>query len=320
MTEFVIVFGGSGFIGTHLVRRLAINEQTKVISVDILPPRERIAGVEYRIADVRSLLEFEVPASTKTIYNFAAVHSTPGHDPWEYYDTNVAGAIEVTRLATRCGINEIIFTSSISVYGPSEETKYEETAPAPTSDYGRSKLLAENVHSNWADLDSDRKLVIVRPAVVFGAGECGNFTRMAKLLQKGFFIFPGRRDTIKACIYVEDLLDAIDFAHHLPEKRVLFNGSFPQRYTIEQIIHTFKSSHFPRAMTLDLPRPLVSFLAILLRAVGGARFGFHPDRVTKLVKSTDVIPGWLSARGWSFHDALPRALERWRSESNGRFD
>lgn len=320
MMRTVLVFGGSGFIGTHLVQRLVGRSDVRVVSADLLPPRKTLPGVDYRIADVRSLADFDVPAGTTTIYNFAAVHTTPGHEPWEYYDANVRGATEVTALATRHGIGEIVFTSSISVYGPGEETKTEATPPAPTSDYGRSKRMAEEIHGAWADLDPARRLIVVRPAVVFGAGERGNFTRMARLLEKGIFVFPGRRDTIKACIYVEDLLDAIEFAHGRSEARILFNGAYPQRYTIEQIVETFRRSHFPEAKTVDLPRAVVSIAAAVLGALGGARLGFHPDRVTKLVRSTDVVPGWLSANGWSFDDALPRALDRWKAETGGRFD
>lgn len=319
MTDKIVVFGGSGFIGTHLTRRL-VAEGVEVVSVDLLPPRETLPGVDYRLGDVRDLSRFQVEGPIGRIYNFAAVHTTPGHEPWEYYQTNVSGAIEVARFAERLGIREIVFTSSISVYGPSEDMKTEASAPAPTSDYGRSKWMAEEIHRDWADRASDRRLVVVRPAVVFGGGERGNFTRMARLLEKGFFVFPGRRDTIKACIYVEDLLDAIEFARRRPEGRVLFNGAFPQRYTIEQIVEAFRTAHFPKAKTIDLPRSVVSFMAGLLGALNAGRFGFHPDRVTKLVKSTDIYPAWLVEHGWTFDDALPKALERWREETGGRFD
>lgn len=320
MTGSIIVFGGSGFIGTHLIRRLVTLPGVRVVSVDIVPPREVHPGVDYRIHDVRSLADFEAPADTTTIYNFAAVHTTPGHEPWEYYETNVHGAVEVTRLARRFGVREIVFTSSISVYGPGEETKSEQTPLAPTSDYGRSKRMAEEIHDGWVDLDVGHRLVVVRPAVVFGAGERGNFTRMAKLLQKGFFVFPGRRDTIKACIYVEDLLDAIEFARARQEKKILFNGAFPQRYTIEQIVETLRAEHFPKARTYTVPRSVVVSVVNFLKLIGGAQFGFHPDRVEKLIRSTDISPKWLLDAGFPGDRTLSRALKLWSEETAGRFE
>lgn len=60
---------------------------------------------------------------------------------------------------------------------------------------GWSKWLAEGIHRAWRDEDPTRRLVIVRPGAIFGPGEGGNFTRMARLLERGLFVFPGRTDT-----------------------------------------------------------------------------------------------------------------------------
>ena len=314
-----IVFGGSGFIGTHLIRKL-VAQGERVLSLDLKPQRETLPGVEYRIGDVRDLSSFTVSEPVKTIYNFAAVHTTPGHPFWEYYDTNVNGAIEVTRWANANNVPEIVFTSSISVYGPSEETKTEKSKPTPESAYGYSKHMAERIHRTWFDTVDGRRLVIVRPAVVFGQGERGNFTRLARLLQKGFFIYPGRKDTIKACIYVEDLLDTIAYARQLPDATITYNGCYSERYTLEQIIDLFIKDHFPSAKTYMIPRRVVVGIATILRALGASKIGVHPDRVMKLVRSTDVYPGVLMELGYVFPHNLKGGLNRWSSQSAKAFD
>lgn len=320
MADHVIVFGGSGFIGTHLIRRLVKDMACKVVSIDLLPPREVLDGVDYRIGDVRDLSDLEIGGPVARIYNFAAVHRTPGHPDPAYYETNVLGAIEVTAFAELHGCSQIIFTSSISVYGPGEETKDESFVLTPNSAYGYSKMLAEKVHIAWQKRDQSRHLTIVRPAVVFGAGERGNFTRMAKLLQKGFFVFPGRRNTIKACIYVEDLLTAIDYARLRPEHFVLFNGAYPQRYTIAEIVDAFRRLYYPRARTFLIPLWFVLLAARIFRCFDFMHVGIHPDRVYKLVRSTDVIPGWLTAHGFHKEDAIESALTRWHGETCGKFN
>lgn len=319
MGETHIIFGGSGFVGTHLTRRL-VKQGVKVISVDRKPPREKLEGVDYRLADVRDLSGFEAGSGVKRIYNLAAVHTTPGHPTHEYYETNILGGTEITALARRFDINEIVFTSSISVYGPSEETKREETPPAPESAYGWSKLMAERIQRAWFEEDEKRRLVICRPAVIFGHGEGGNFTRMAKLLGKGFFVYPGRKDTIKACFYVGDLLDALDFATAQPERFVLFNGCYPDRYTLEQIVETFRAGHFQKARTFLVPRAVVTLAATLLKPFSALGLGIHPDRVMKLVRSTDIMPGWLDENRKAETNRLAFAFERWNAESNSRFD
>lgn len=313
-----LVFGGSGFIGTRLVRRLC-GQGNRVVSVDIRPPRERLDGVVYLHGDVRDLSAFDPGMRIDRIYNLAAVHTTPGHPAHEYYETNILGATSVTALARRRDIREIVFTSSISVYGPGEETKREETPPAPETPYGWSKFMAERIQRDWLMEDERRRLVICRPAVIFGPGEGGNFTRMAKLLKKGFFVYPGRKDTIKACFYVEDLLDALDFAAQREERFVLFNGCYPDRYTLEQIVEAFRAKHMRGAKTFLVPRGAVTLAATLLRPFSVMGLGIHPDRVMKLVRSTDVVPGWLETAGKASGDRLPSAIDRWAAESGDRF-
>jgi GlcNAc-P-P-Und epimerase len=319
MQEAVVIFGGSGFIGTHLARRLVSEGVHRVISVDRRAAPVEVRGVEYVTADVRDLSSFDVLGPVATIYNFAAVHTTPGHPTHEYYDTNVSGATEVQAFARRKDCNEIIFTSSISVYGPGEDLKSEETPPAPVSAYGWSKLLAERIHRSWHQDVEGRRLVIVRPAVVFGPNENGNFTRLAKMMQKGVFVFPGRTDTIKSCIYVDDLLDAIMFARTRPENYVLFNGAYPDRYTISEIVNTFRSEHFPRVRTFVFPKFLLLMAAAILRPFSHSKLGIHPDRILKLVHSTNIRPGWLEKVGQAKRSRLPEVLKDWRDKTSGKF-
>jgi nucleoside-diphosphate-sugar epimerase len=316
--EKVVVFGGSGFIGTHLCKRLAASGES-VVSVDLRLPSSLPPGVEFKAHDVRNLEGLDISGPIKRIYNLAAVHTTPGHPVHQYYETNVLGALEVTAFARRRQVTEIIFTSSISIYGPSEETKTELSAPAPVSAYGWSKLLAERAHDQWQAEEPGRRLVTCRPAVVFGLGEGGNFTRLARLLRKGVFVYPGRRDAVKACFYVEDLLDAIETARRHNDEKVLFNGCYPDRYTLEQIVEAFRSRHMPRAHTITLPRAAVTSAAAMLRPVAAAGLGIHPDRVLKLVRSTDIAPQWLQSRQLIGPGRLEAALQHWSAASDGLF-
>ncbi|MDE2029981.1 MAG: NAD-dependent epimerase/dehydratase family protein [Alphaproteobacteria bacterium] len=319
--EIILVFGGSGFIGHHLLARLRQTESAaRLVSVDLRHPQFPVAGVDYKTGDVRDLSGFDPGGKVRRIYNLAAIHATPGHAAHEYYETNVMGAVEVAAFARRHGIDDIVFTSSISVYGAGEARKDETSPPAPDSAYGWSKSLAERIHRAWADEDKSRRLTIVRPAVIFGPHEGGNFTRMARLLKKGFFVYPGRTDTIKACFYIDDLLDALDAARGTGEPRILFNGCYPDRYTIKQIVSAFRAGYFPDAREFTVPYPMVWLAARMLRIFAPFGLGIHPDRVGKLVRSTDIYPGWLEARGLAKRDALAAALERWSKASGGRFE
>ncbi|MDN3684750.1 NAD(P)-dependent oxidoreductase [Vibrio sinaloensis] len=154
-----IIFGGAGFIGTHLTKQL-IDSGSKVTVVDINLPELRIPGVNYIHHDVRDLTALELSENFSCIYNLAAVHTTPGHASHEYYETNVLGAIEVTKFAEKHDVEHVVFTSSISVYGPDEVLKDEFSELTPNSSYGFSKkMLAEKkVHKTW--LEASEKKVL----------------------------------------------------------------------------------------------------------------------------------------------------------------
>ena len=157
-----IIFGGSGFIGTHLIKLLkqeCVEAGDKIYDLDIVMPGEegvvpgvveKIEGVEYVRLDVRKEIEFDFqPTSNDIIFNLAAVHRTPGHPDYAYFETNILGAENVTAFAEKYNINKILFTSSIAPYGAAEELKTEATIPTPNTPYGISKLTAEKIHMIW---------------------------------------------------------------------------------------------------------------------------------------------------------------------------
>ena len=318
-SQGVLIFGGSGFIGSHLIIHLKNLGYKTIISLDIKEPTIREIGVTYILKDIRDLSDLELFDNVTKIYNFAAIHTTPGHESHEYYETNICGALEVCKYAERANIKDVVFTSSISVYGPGEDQKTEKSTLKPVSPYGYSKMLSEKIHTDWLNRVSNGKLVIVRPAVVFGPREGGNFTRLAALLKKGFFIYPGRKDTIKACIYVEDLLEAIDFAKAQQQPLIVFNAAYHHGYTLEDIINTFKKNHFNRVKTFLIPRPIVIGTAKFLQVFNAFNIGIHPDRVMKLVQSTDVYPAWLVSKGKTFDGGISSALWRWSKDTESKF-
>ena len=89
------------------------------------------------------------PTEDDVIFNFAAVHRTPGHEDHEYFETNIRGAENVVAFAEKWNIKKIVFTSSIAPYGAAEELKKETTLPTPNTAYGISKLVAEKIHEKW---------------------------------------------------------------------------------------------------------------------------------------------------------------------------
>ena len=254
----VVIFGGSGFIGTHLSQFLLGDSAVReIVLADLNPPgKESYMGtlqdalasgrVRYLNCDVRQPLPLGVLPHADMIFNLAAVYREPGHRAAEYYETNLPGAEHVCGYAAAVGCTRIVFTSSISPYGPAESRKDEDSIPVPESPYGTSKLVAEKIHLAWQTAGADRRLLIIRPGVVFGAGESNNVKRLVRSLIRGYFLYMGNRTTRKAGGYVKELCRVISFGlehqNRTGEAVTLLNFSMDPPPAIEDFVEAIAAS------------------------------------------------------------------------------
>lgn len=316
-----LIFGGSGFIGTHLVNLLHGQYPAATIyNLDVVENNHGGKSV-FVHCDVRQPIELGVPFSDNdVIFNFSAVHRTPGHPDRDYFETNIRGAENVTEFAERHGIRKIVFTSSIAPYGASEDLKEETTLPMPNTPYGISKLVAEKIHGAWqAKNQQERQLTIVRPGVVFGTGENGNFTRLYWGIRSRRFVYPGRKDTIKGCIYVKDLVRFMLYrVEHHQEGVELYNCTYEPAFTIEQICHAMMKVTGMKRNLVKIPGGLLMGAAAVAGVLGGRALGIHPARVKKLMVSTNISGKKLAASGYKFRYTFQEALEDWFNDNEGK--
>ncbi len=293
-----IIYGGTGFIGTHLANLIKErNNDAHIWNLDIVDPAildalkdlkeiEKYTTIKqwkspvkngntrksaYVYCDVREPIEDLpfTPTPDDVIFNFAAVHRTPGHPDHAYFETNIRGAENVCAFAEKWGIKNIVFTSSIAPYGAAEKLKEETTLPTPNTPYGISKLVAEKIHVAWKNGSANRKLTIVRPGVVFGKGENGNFTRLYWGIRKHTFAYPGRKDTIKACVYVKELVRFIMWNVEVRKTPCeIYNCTFEPAYTIEQIVGTMKKVTGLTKAVPYIPNALIMPAAVAAKCIG----------------------------------------------------
>lgn len=324
-----IITGGTGFIGTHLTNLLnEVHPDAKVWNLDIVKPGtpnpvvknykpavregETLSStfVECDIRQPIGKLPF-VPTPEDVIFNFAAVHRTPGHPDHAYFETNIRGAENVCAFAEKHGIKNIVFTSSIAPYGAAEDLKEETTLPTPNTPYGISKLVAEKIHQIWQKSGEGRRLTIVRPGVVFGKGENGNFTRLYWGIRKHTFAYPGRKDTIKACVYVKEL---VRFILWNVEKREspfeIYNCTFEPAYTIEHIVQVMKEKTGLHQSVPYVPNAVIMPAAVGAKLVGSP-MGICPARVKKLQISTNISGKKMKESGYLFKWTFEEAIEDW---------
>lgn len=332
-----IITGGTGFIGTHLANLIAeIHPNASIYNLDIVEPGNLLPTVknykpalkegekhkaQFIYCDVRK--EINVPFETTSddvIFNFAAVHRTPGHPDREYFETNILGAENIIAFAEKHGIKKIVFTSSIAPYGAAEELKKETTLPTPNTPYGISKLIAEKIHLNWLAKDEkNRQLTIVRPGVVFGKGENGNFSRLYWGIRKHTFAYPGRKDTIKACIYVKELVRFMLW--NVKERKTpfeIFNCTFEPAYSIEDIVKAIKKVTRLKQFVPYIPNSIIMPIAACAQLLGSP-MGICPARVKKLQISTNICGEKLANSAYQFKYTFEEAIEDWYKDNNQEY-
>lgn len=331
-----IITGGTGFIGTHLTNLLnEVHPEAKVWNLDIVKPGTPNPVVKNYKPAVRegeklgsTFVECDIrkpigelpftPTSEDVIFNFAAVHRTPGHEDIEYFETNIRGAENVCAFAEKYGIKNMVFTSSIAPYGASEQLKTEDTLPTPNTPYGISKLVAEKIHMAWQKGGEGRKLTIVRPGVVFGRGENGNFSRLYWGIRKHAFAYPGRKNTIKACVYVKELVRFILW--NVEERKTsfdIFNCTFEPAYTIEQIVKAMKKVTGLSQSVPYIPNSIIMPMAACAKMVGSP-MGICPARVKKLQISTNICGKKMASSGYQMKWTFEEALADWYEDNKQR--
>lgn len=339
-----IIFGGTGFIGNHLADLLFEQHPGSAIwNLDIVDPDKLQGLTEKELQDYTTIKNWKspvvdggsrksvfafcdvrkpigelpfTPTPDDVVFNLAAVHRTPGHPDYAYFETNIRGAENVCAFAEKYGIKNVVFTSSIAPYGASEELKTEDTLPTPNTPYGVSKLIAEKIHLVWQRGGADRKLTILRPGVVFGKGENGNFTRLYWGIRKHMFAYPGRKDTIKACVYVKELVRFILWnVESRPSLFGLFNCTYEPAYTIEQIVAVMKQTTGLSQWVPYIPNfvimPVAAFAMLL-----GSPMGICPARVKKLQISTNISGVSMAQSGYDFKWKFEEAVADWFDDNN----
>ena len=165
----ILVTGGAGYIGSHIVYDL-ITQKRDVVVVDNLLTGYRAAvhpKAKFYNVDIRDGFLLDDVFKTENIegvIHFAA-SSQVGEsmdDPLKYYDNNLWGTCSLLKAMVRNGIDNIVFSSSAAVYGiPDDVPILEEAETCPINPYGETKLAMEKM-MKWADIAYGLRYVALR--------------------------------------------------------------------------------------------------------------------------------------------------------------
>ncbi len=177
----ILVTGGAGYIGSHTVRRLQQEGQNTVTVFDNLSTGHRKAAGETNfilgdLTDQALLTEVLNKEKIDCVMHFAA-KSLVGESlvrPRDYYINNVLGTLSLLNSMLACNIRKLVFSSTAAIYGePSKIPVTEEEPKNPTSVYGRTKLVIENILHDYSRA-YDFSFISLRYFNAAGADESGD--------------------------------------------------------------------------------------------------------------------------------------------------
>jgi nucleoside-diphosphate-sugar epimerase len=224
----ILVTGGAGFIGSHLVSRL-LRERYSVAVLDNLSSGnfEKLQKVasrrdfEFVRGDVRDRSAVEKALSgVDAVVHLAALINVERSvaDPMETHDVNVNGTLAVLHESAKHGVKRFVFSSSAAVYGDCKELPVKEDVELrPMSPYGASKVSGE-VYCRAFSSSYSLETVVMRPFNVYGVGNEGNPYSgvITKFLKCAFsdqvLTINGDGEQTRDFLSVDDLVDAIVLA------------------------------------------------------------------------------------------------------------
>jgi len=284
MKSKVLVTGGAGYIGSHVVRQLGEAGYDVVVydNLSTGSPKSVLYG-QLIVGDLGNqdhLYQVFSQHQFSAVLHFAASLSVPEsvERPLDYYTNNSRNTLNLLRCCSVMGVNQIIFSSTAAVYGEVEQNPVRETSPpSPINPYGRSKLMSEWLIRDYAAA-SGLRYVILRYFNVAGAdpnGKIGQLSRKAAHLIKAACDaalgripelqifgndFPTPDGTgIRDYIHVEDLaaahLDGLRYLESGGESQIL-NCGYGQGYSVQEVIARVKAISgvdFPVVVTQRRP-------------------------------------------------------------------
>jgi UDP-glucose 4-epimerase len=299
----VLVTGGAGFIGSHLVARLVSNGM-QVVVVDNLSSGsiENLQGSLERIqfvkGDIRDPnIARKVVRDADIIFHLAANASVPAsvNDPEYDFQTNVVGTFNLLHASVDRNLKCFVFTSSAAVYGTSGEILSENNVPNPVSPYGTTKLCGEMLGLSYKR-SFKVPFVIARLFNVYG-------TRMPRYVMHDFYWnlrnnpkelrVLGTGNQLRQFCHVSDAIDALIL---IADKGTdVYNVSGKEVVSMKELAKIFVERISPEARITTTGTSWPGDIEKLLADISKLeRLGFRPK--TSLAQGIDSLIEWLDGR------------------------
>ena len=209
----VLITGGGGFIGSHLVdSQLAQGHTVRTIDLHV----ERLAHaathprLEIVVGDITDpTLVGKIVADIDVVYHLASAHLDVSLSDAYYRQVNVDATLGLLEAARAAGVSRVVHCSSVGVIGDVKSPPADESSPChPTNIYEQTKLAGEQVALRYAS-ETGLPVVVARPAWVYGP-RCPRTEKLFRAIGKRRFPFFGDGTTLRHPIYISDAIRGLE--------------------------------------------------------------------------------------------------------------
>ena len=252
--EKVLITGGSGFIGSHVVDKFIANNYEVVVVDNLVTGNyknidgKKLTFVNEDIRNIKKLEEIFVSNKISHVIHMAAQVSVSASAENIKYDAeeNIIALINILELSKKYGIKKVLFSSTAAVYGiPEEVPSKENNKTNPLSPYGLSKLVGEEYLKMYSKLFGVN-YVILRYANVYGPrqsahGEAGVVSIFNdKIKEKSDIFIEGDGNQTRDFVYVKDVANANYLCTVEDVKNEILNVSTNTEISIVNLFNTMK--------------------------------------------------------------------------------
>jgi UDP-glucose 4-epimerase len=250
----VLVTGGTGFIGGHIIREL-LSQGHQAVAFDSSPSSESLKDVEPRIDVVRGEVQ-DLPTILALVKKFDVTHivhtasimtKDSQEKPLNALNVNVLGTVNMLEAARIMDLRKVTLMSTTAVYGITEEGKPidEEYPQRPITIYGATKLLCEHYGVNY-HRDYGIGFAALRFPIVYGPGQSyRGFSSFKEIIEKPIKGIPAEvaygGDHKYDGIYVKDVAKAITLATDVANSpHSIFNIGTGVTHTLKDVARVVK--------------------------------------------------------------------------------